>query len=815
MGPKSRAEIQRAYRARQKEKNNDDYLRRERERKREKYIPREQLGRRDKLRIQVKTLELVKKHREAKRKEREPAADPDPPLTIKMSFPSKSKGSKKRVSRAYGRKCYELSKVKDEMSLLKKRYKTAMRKLQRRQRLQQENPGTPLSKTNAILEEAGISREQAERVKGKLLLSTVVMEEVKKTATDNKRSKRNVLHNILAGRIVKKYRCMTQLSRDSGLGRRALMKSSSKKLDSDKHGRRRKIAAYAKDVSTFYTRDDNSRVLPGKADKVKIAKETTEQKRVLTDYLANLYDKYMGENPNATLSLTSFQRMRPKNVLLTCFITRDNCLCTKHQNMALLVKSLQREGLDVSKNPQTFIENTTFEDVKAELQADEITYQEWRRVTVDDANGQKKLAMRVVEVKKERELFLAHFENYLDLFKEHVSRMKTQYAQIRSLKQQLPPHHAVIHMDFSENYQCKSSEEIQSAYWNTSFVTLHPAVVYTPSENDDQDIKHENIVYISDDLTHNASSVVTFVKDLNDRLKELDPDIEAVHYWTDSPTSQYRNKTIFYMTSLHQEMFGVRATWNYFEAGHGKGPCDGIGGSTKRNADQAIKSGKVLIQDARDFHAWTQGDDCNIKNIKFKFIPKEDCESTAKEVKEWPCKAVKGTMKAHAVVGRGGGTILLNDVSCYCQECLKGNYCDAWRVDKAVAEKKKTKKRPEETSEAAEHDVHDVHDVQEVPADVEAEQPQEQLSLGQYVGALYEGRCYIGNIIDKDMDDDLCYKISFLQQKKTQFQWPKHADELWCKKQDILFTVNDPVPSGKSKRLLKLAAEDMKKLENY
>ena len=46
------------------------------------------------------------------------------------------------------------------------------------------------------------------------------------------------------------------------------------------------------------------------------------------------------------------------------------------------------------------------------------------------------------------------------------------------------------------------------------------------------------------------------------------------------------------------------AAWNYFEAGHGKGPCDGVGGTVKRLADDAIKQNKVVIQDASDFFIW-------------------------------------------------------------------------------------------------------------------------------------------------------------------------------------------------------------------
>jgi len=38
-----------------------------------------------------------------------------------------------------------------------------------------------------------------------------------------------------------------------------------------------------------------------------------------------------------------------------------------------------------------------------------------------------------------------------------------------------------------------------------------------------------------------------------------------------------KNKTAFYITSNHDELLGPKADWNYFESGHGKGACDGIG----------------------------------------------------------------------------------------------------------------------------------------------------------------------------------------------------------------------------------------------
>lgn len=61
-----------------------------------------------------------------------------------------------------------------------------------------------------------------------------------------------------------------------------------------------------------------------------------------------------------------------------------------------------------------------------------------------------------------------------------------------------------------------------------------------------------------------------------------------------------------------------------------------LGDSTKRLADKALKSGKVVIKDASDFFAWTQSPTCSMGNVKFIFVSKEACESTGKELETLP-----------------------------------------------------------------------------------------------------------------------------------------------------------------------------------
>ena len=109
------------------------------------------------------------------------------------------------------------------------------------------------------------------------------------------------------------------------------------------------------------------------------------------------------------------------------------------------------------------------------------------------------------------------------------------------------------------------------------------------------------VVFLSSESHHDATFIYTLVGKLVPLLKEIVPNLKMIHYWTDSPTSQYRNKTIFKVI-YHEEYFNCKASWNYMEAGHGKGPCDPIDGTAKHKANQAVKNGRFVIQDAAEFY---------------------------------------------------------------------------------------------------------------------------------------------------------------------------------------------------------------------
>lgn len=126
---KSRADIQKAYRQRLKEKNNEQYLAKERDRRRRNYIPNEQLSTKKRQERNQKNRDYLKQYR---RKKKEAAAlihqEPEPNtsgyestasrgqnrMVVRLNYPNRSNGPRMRISK-------ELDKARKELKQMKER----------------------------------------------------------------------------------------------------------------------------------------------------------------------------------------------------------------------------------------------------------------------------------------------------------------------------------------------------------------------------------------------------------------------------------------------------------------------------------------------------------------------------------------------------------------------------------------------------------------------------------------------------------------------------------------------------------------------
>ena len=105
------------------------------------------------------------------------------------------------------------------------------------------------------------------------------------------------------------------------------------------------------------------------------------------------------------------------------------------------------------------------------------------------------------------------------------------------------------------------------------------------------------------------------------------------------------------------------------EAGHGKGPCDGIGGTAKLMADEAVRHEKLKIENTEDFFAWGKRNTrALVTDMYRKMITSEKAKTDLTAFGE--LSPVVGTMKPHAVISNGLGIICVRDTSCFCQRCF-------------------------------------------------------------------------------------------------------------------------------------------------
>lgn len=191
-------------------------------------------------------------------------------MTVKMPFAAyepklnRSKGPKKRQSRALKRSYKRIETLEDHNETLKRKLKSAQKRIQRYELTKEKEASTPKSKTDALLKRAGMRPNDVPEVRKQLLYAECIHENIKQTMSQ--KSPNMVSLQMVSGKVIKKYRLRSYLEKKTMIERRKVVKSITERKKVV-----RKMAVKIKaDVKNFLNRDDNSRIMPGKGDYVKV-----------------------------------------------------------------------------------------------------------------------------------------------------------------------------------------------------------------------------------------------------------------------------------------------------------------------------------------------------------------------------------------------------------------------------------------------------------------------------------------------------------------------------------------------------------------
>ena len=425
-------------------------------------------------------------------------------------------------------------------------------------------------------------------------------------------------------------------------------------------------------VKTFYEYDDTSRVMPGKKDFVSVRqgeKRVHIQKRLVLSNLKEAYCDFKDKFPDVKVGFSKFAELRPRHCVLAGGSgTHSVCVCTIHQNIKLMIQGVKLSDLSATAlmnyhdclaqimcnppSPSCYLDSCdacpgmdNLRDTLVTLldgkMIDNVVFKQW--VSVDRST--------LETYSTSADEFVDMFCEKLELLRPHCFIASQQAEFYKECKSNLSQGEILVTADFSENYSFILQDAAQGYHWNNLQATIHPFVGYY---RDSGEIQHLSYVVISECLIHNTVAVYLFQKSFTAFLKRVAPaenPFTKIMYFSDGASSQYKNRKNFLNLCHHEEDFGITAEWHFSATSHGKGACDGLGGTVKRLAAKTSlqRPYDQQIMTPRQLFDWAT---TAIPTVHFEYCTTEDYEREQHHLEDRfkASRTIQGTRKLHSFV---------------------------------------------------------------------------------------------------------------------------------------------------------------------
>ena len=243
-------------------------------------------------------------------------------------------------------------------------------------------------------------------------------------------------------------------------------------------------------------------------------------------------------------------------------------------------------------------------------------------------------------------------------------------------------------------------------------------------------------------------------------------------------TGQYKNRYNFINICYHKIDFDIDCEWNFFATSHGKGACDGIGGTVKRSVARTSmqRPYQEQILSPEDMYEYCIN---NLsENITFFYVQSNEVKETENYLYERfeMTKTILGTQKFHKFVPNDRNNIRTYEIS------IDRNY-ESKILKKSITENKFT--------------------LNEI-----------QIKEGDYIVCLYGEQKWIGFCTEHNVEYDN-YKVDFFNPPglNTYFYFPQNRDSCYISKDKILGVLTDPkLKAGTSRIQYSFIKDEIKKL---
>ncbi len=333
-----------------------------------------------------------------------------------------------------------------------------------------------------------------------------------------------------------------------------------------------------------------------------------------------------GFNP---ISLSHFNRLRPKKVFTLKNIPDKYCICDICKYHKMSKSALEKAGVQgiPSKHSAEMMNTMCSENVgqdqyaayqcishacdkcgaqkfKSELMSHNqhldwnstINWRHWGYKQREDTKNpcSKQKYMFRDECGQLHELLDMYIDQLEDMTL-HTFHCNWNYAQYQELKSSLLNGELLQILDFAQNYLCVAQDAPQSLHWDHMQVVLHPIINHFI--NADGKLVCEEHIIISNDRRHDKYAVHAFEEVSLRSLKEH-LDIKCIYQFCDNCAGQYKSFGPFQFISSSE----IPITCSYFGARHGKSEADRAIGQLKQAIARDVKSRNVVIRNAEEFY---------------------------------------------------------------------------------------------------------------------------------------------------------------------------------------------------------------------
>ncbi|CAF5010042.1 unnamed protein product, partial [Rotaria sp. Silwood1] len=381
-------------------------------------------------------------------------------------------------------------------------------------------------------------------------------------------------------------------------------------------------------IQDFMCRDDVSKLCPDKKKQI-----NHHQIRYRLNHLTVLHQQFETET-KIDVDYHTFRRYVPSFIVKPKVDGWGTCLCICCLNPQIKLDKLNQ--LVSTKPIIKQLLNSMPVDLN-ELKGENfsVTYNEWQKIKTPGSSS---------TVSKKVPLVVTIEDFNLE---QHLERIHQQFKAAKQAKidAQQSDDTATMQIDWAENYCIRQAQEEKGAYYFENHVSLHSGYVW---------LKNNAFSFcsMSNCTNHMAEAAWCSIKDLLDYLIN-DQQKKQINIISDSPSSQYRNKTTIYMLNRYATKHNITMRWIFLECGHGKGVADAISAQMKRKMDECISFNPTKsYEKSLDFVREIQ----NSTSIKLFIYDQSHIDEIKKQIPR-TLQTVKGTAEFHEVIAEPTGLV--------------------------------------------------------------------------------------------------------------------------------------------------------------